>query len=230
VNRPRSQDGSATDPRAELIGVARAMADAGLNRVTSGNVSARASGGDFWITPTGMDYGRLTPDDIPLVRADGGHEGRRLPSSEWRIHRDVYAARPDVGAIVHAHSPHAVSIACTRRDIPPFHYMIARFGGDTVRCSGYATFGTQELSDAVLTALQGRTACLLANHGMVVCGPNLPRALAAAIELEELCGQYWRACLLGDPVLLSAAEMADVRDRFAGYGRQSGPEPADRHR
>lgn len=208
------------DPRPELITVARAMADAGLNRGTSGNVSVRAGGGGFWITPSGMDYAGLTPEDVPLVRCDGRHEGSRLPSSEWRIHRDIYAVRPQVAAIVHAHSPFAVSIACTRRDIPPFHYMIARFGGDTVRCSGYATFGSQELSDAVVAALDGRTACLLANHGMVVCGASLGTALAAAVELEELCGQYWRACQLGAPVLLSAAEMTDVLDRFAGYGQQ----------
>lgn len=214
-----------SDERAELIRVARATADAGLNRGTSGNVSVRARGGDFRITPTGMDYARLAADDVPLVRQDGQREGLRLPSSEWRIHLDVYAARPEVGAIVHAHSPHAVSISCTRRDIPPFHYMIARFGGDTVRCAGYATFGTQELSDAVLAALEGRTACLLANHGMVACGPSPAAALAAAVELEELCGQYWRACQLGGPVLLSAAEMADVLDRFAGYGQQPAPGP-----
>lgn len=204
--------------RAELIRVARAAADAGLNPGTSGNISVRAADGGFWITPSGIDYHRLVPDDIPAVRSDGRSEGTRRPSSEWRIHRDVYVARPEVGAVVHAHAPYAVSIACTRRDLPPFHYMVARFGGDTVRCGGYATFGTQELSDQVVAALQDRSACLLANHGMVVCGHDLPGALAAALELEELCGQYWRACLLGGPVLLSRDEMAEALDRFAEYG------------
>lgn len=206
--------------QAELIGIARAMADAGLGVGTSGNVSIRAGGGSFWITPTGMDYRQLSPADIPLVHPDGRHEGSRRPSSEWRMHRDVYAARPEVGAILHAHPPFAVSIACARRDLPPFHYMIARFGGDTVRCAGYAVFGSQELSDAVVRALAGRTACLLANHGMLVCAREPARVLGAAIELEELCEQYWRTCQLGEPVLLSADQMAEVLDRFAGYGQQ----------
>jgi L-fuculose-phosphate aldolase len=169
-----------------------------------------------------MEYAALTVDDVPLVDVDGRSEGRRMPSSEWRIHRDVYACRPDVAAIMHAHSPFAVSIACARREVPAFHYLIARFGGDSVRCAGYAVFGSQELSDAAVAALQDRTACLLANHGMLVCAADPGRLLAAAVELEELCEQYWRTCQLGAPVLLTAEEMAQVRRRFAGYG-QPGP-------
>ncbi len=212
--------GVGSDPRAELIRVAVAMGAAGLCRGTSGNVSLR-DGDNFWITPTGMAYENLVPPDIPLMDPDGRSVGARQPSSEWRFHRDVYATRPDVGAVLHAHSPFAVALACTRRDIPPFHYLIARFGGETVRCAGYAAYGTQELSDAVIQALSGRSACLLANHGMVVCAPDLDRVLERAIELEELCGQYWRACQLGGPVLLTAAEMAEVIERFATYGQQS---------
>lgn len=211
---------SRTDLREELIRVAVAMTRAGLCRGTSGNLSVRAADG-FWITPTGMPYETLEPDDIPRVGLDGRPTGTRLPSSEWRFHRDIYQQRPDVGAVLHAHSPFAVGLACVRRDLPPFHYLIARFGGSTVRCARYATYGTQELSDAVLEALAGRTACLLANHGLVVCAPDLDRALARSVELEELCGQYWRACQLGGPVLLTDAEMAEVTGRFAAYGQQS---------
>ncbi|MBK7900627.1 MAG: class II aldolase/adducin family protein [Azonexus sp.] len=208
-----------SDPRAALVAAARAMAAAGLNSGTAGNLSLRCPEG-FYITPTGMAYDRLEPDDIPCMGLDGGARGRRQPSSEWRFHRDLYAARPEAGAVLHAHSPHATSLACLRRDIPPFHYMIARFGGATVRCAAYATFGTQALSDAALAALEGRNACLLANHGLLAFGRDLDHALALAVELEELCGQYWRACLLGEPVLLSAQEMATVLEKFSGYGQQ----------
>lgn len=207
------------DLRAELIATARAMQPAGLNRSTAGNVSVR-SGDGFYITPTGMAYDSLRDDDIPLMALDGSHVGSRKPSSEWRFHRDLYASRPDVGAVLHAHSPFAVSLACLRRDIPPFHYMIARFGGDTIRCAAYAIFGSESLSTAAMTAMTDRKACLLANHGMLVAGRDLDEALALAIELEELCEQYWRACQLGQPVLLSAEEMAAVLEKFAGYGQQ----------
>lgn len=207
------------DRRDDLIATARAMQPAGLNKGTSGNVSLRHGDG-FYITPTGMPYNRLVADDIPFMALDGSHVGARKPSSEWRFHRDLYAARPEVGAVLHAHSPFAVSLACLRRDIPPFHYMIARFGGDTVRCADYALFGSQALSDAALLAMLDRKACLLANHGLLVAGRDLDEALALAIELEELCEQYWRACQLGAPVLLSVTEMAEVLVKFSGYGQQ----------
>lgn len=207
------------DLRHRLIATACALQPAGLNRGTAGNVSVR-HGEDFYITPTGMPYPALVADDIPLMALDGSHTGRRKPSSEWRFHRDLYAARPEVGAVLHAHSPFAVSLACLRRDIPPFHYMIARFGGDTIRCADYAIFGSAELSAAALAAMAGRKGCLLANHGLLVAGRDLDEALALAIELEELCEQYWRACQLGQPVLLGGDEMAAVLAKFASYGQQ----------
>ncbi len=207
------------DPRAALIATAQAMQPAGLNRGTAGNVSVRHGEG-FYITPTGMPYAGLTPDDIPLMALDGTHQGRRKPSSEWRFHRDLYAARPEVGAVLHAHSPFAVSLACLRRDIPPFHYMIARFGGDSIRCADYAIFGSAQLSAAAMAAIANRKGCLLANHGLLVAARDLDEALALAIELEELCEQYWRACQLGEPVLLSSSEMEAVLEKFAGYGQQ----------
>lgn len=203
-----------------LIQTARAMQPAGLNKGTAGNVSVR-DGDGFLITPTGLPYDQLTADDIPQLRLDGSHQGQRKPSSEWRFHRDLYATRPEVGAVLHAHSPFAVSLACLRIEIPPFHYMIARFGGDTIRCADYAIFGSEALSTAALAAMQDRKACLLANHGLLAAGRDLGEALALAIELEELCEQYWRACQLGQPVLLSAAEMAAVLEKFRHYGQQS---------
>ncbi|ATE60956.1 class II aldolase/adducin family protein [Thauera sinica] len=209
--------------RAALLETARAMAAARLNAGTAGNASARL-GGDpqadgLLITPSGLPAESCTPQDMVVVRADGRFDGALLPSSEWQLHCAVYAAFPDAGAILHAHAPFATALACQRGDIPPFHYMIARFGGGTVRCARYATFGTRALSDAAVAALRGRRACLLANHGMVVHGRNLDHALALAIEFETLCEQYWRTCQLGPPVLLSDEEMAEVLERFKWYGK-----------
>ena len=203
----------------EVLATARAMNAAGINRGAAGNVSARCEGG-FLITPTGMAYDACTPEDIVKVGAGGTASGKRKPSSEWRFHHDIYAARPEAGAIIHAHSPFATALACQEAAIPPFHYMIARFGGDSVRCAAYATFGTQELSDAMLVALEGRRACLMAHHGMVVFGKDLDEALALAIEFEALCEQYWRVLQLGEPKLLPADEMARVLEKFRDYGRQ----------
>ena len=212
-----------TDLRQQLIAAARGMEPARLNRGTSGNLSVRTvenGAAGFLITPSGMPYAALSPEDIVFMHHDGRPAGLREPSSEWRIHRDIYAARPEAQAILHAHSPFATSLACLRRAIPPFHYMIARFGGDTLRCADYATFGTQALSDAAIAALQDRSGCLLANHGMLVFGRDPAHALALAVELEELCEQYWRSSQLGAPVLLDSAEMARVQEKFASYGVQ----------
>lgn len=202
-----------------VLATARAMNDAGINRGAAGNVSARDTNG-FVITPTGMAYDACSAADMVKVGAGGMAHGRRKPSSEWRFHHDIYANRAQAGAIIHAHSPFATALACQACEIPPFHYMIARFGGATVRCAAYATFGTQALSDAVLVALQERRACLMAHHGMVVFGNDLKEALALAIEFESLCEQYWRVLQLGTPKLLPADEMARVVEKFRDYGRQ----------
>ena len=210
------------DIRQELIDFARRMSDVGLNKGTAGNLSVRGkkTGNGFWITPTGMDYDALTADDIVFVNSDGSSTGMRKPSSEWRFHHDIYRARPEAGAVLHAHSPFATALACLRRDIPPFHYMIARFGGDTVRCAEYATFGTQQLSHAAVAALKGRSACLLANHGMIAFGDSLKQAFDLGVELENLCEQYVRALQIGEPVLLDDAEMQLMQERFRSYGQQ----------
>jgi L-fuculose-phosphate aldolase len=215
---------SISEPRRRLIDTARRMAPSGLNRGTAGNLSMRVreNGEDgYLITPSGMDYDALASEDIVFMRPDGTSIGHRKPSSEWRFHHDLYARRPEVGAVLHAHSPFAVSLSCLRRDIPPFHYMIARFGGDTIRCADYATFGTQALSDHALAAMRERCACLLASHGMLVFGQTPEHAFGLALELETLCEQYWRASHLGAPVLLSGEEMRAVLEKFAGYGQQA---------
>lgn len=218
-----------TDLAAAVLATARAMNASGINRGAAGNVSARCEGG-FLITPTGMPYDECVPGDMVKVCVGGTAQpehtksgtaaGRRKPSSEWRFHHDIYAARPEAGAIIHCHSPFATALACHSSEIPPFHYMIARFGGETVRCAAYATFGTQALSDAILVALEGRRACLMAHHGMVVFGADLREALALAIEFESLCEQYWRVLQLGQPQLLAADEMQRVIEKFKDYGRQ----------
>lgn len=212
------------DLRCRLIAAARQMQAAGLNRGTAGNLSVRCEptdAGNFLITPTGMAYERLEASDLVAMTFDGRSLGHRLPSSEWRFHRDIYAQRVDAGAIIHAHSPFATALACQGRAIPAFHYMIARFGGADVRCAPYATFGTQALSDAALCALEGRCACLLANHGMLVFGRDLPHALALAIEFETLCEQFWRTVQVGPPQVIDAAEMARVVEKFSTYGQQA---------
>lgn len=206
------------DLRAALLATFRTMSDSGLNKGTSGNASVRLEGGSaFLITPSGRPTHSLAADDLVVIGAGGRFEGRLEPSSEWRLHHDIYAAFPTAGAVLHAHSPFATSLACQRPEIPPFHYLIALFGGTTVRCARYATFGTQELSDAVVAALQDRRACLLANHGMVVHGNDLAHALLLAVQFETLCEHYWRTCQLGEPVLLSEAEMAAASEQFARY-------------
>ncbi|MCH7958311.1 MAG: class II aldolase/adducin family protein, partial [Proteobacteria bacterium] len=184
--------------RREIIEAARRMNALGLNRGTSGNISARVDGG-LLITPSGIPCEECRPGDIVEMGMDGTSDDRRRPSSEWRFHRDILAARPEVGAVVHAHSPFATTLACLGRGIPAFHYMIAVAGGRDIRCAPYATFGTQALSDAAVKALEGRRACLLANHGMIVVGPALKAALALAVEVEALAEQYWRVLQVGEP-------------------------------
>jgi len=205
--------------KAKVLVTARAMNAVGINRGSAGNVSARWRDG-FLVTPTGMAYDACAAADMVFVGLDGRVEGARKPSSEWRFHRDIYAARPEAGAVVHAHPPFATSLACLGRGIPPFHYMVARFGGADVRCADYATFGSQALSDAVVAALAARQGCLMAQHGMVVFGGDLDQALALALELETLCEQYWRVLQIGEPRLLPDDEMARVLDAFRDYGRQ----------
>jgi L-fuculose-phosphate aldolase len=208
------RDGSV---RREIVETARRMNAAGINQGTSGNVSARAGTGGLWITPSALAYDKTRPEDVVLVRPDGTSLGRRRASTEWRLHRDIYATRSDVGAIVHAHPMFATTLACLGRDIPAVHYMVAMAGGVSIRCAPYATFGTQELSDHTVAALDGRKACLLANHGMVAVGPTLVAAFNLAVEVETLSAMYWRALQIGEPTILSEAEMTRVLAKFEDY-------------
>jgi L-fuculose-phosphate aldolase len=205
-----------------LIETAREMAARGLSAGTSGNVSLRVSGGMI-ITPSATAYETLTPEMIPLVRPDGSHEGRYRPSSEWRFHLDIYLARPEAGAVVHHHAPYTTALAMARREIPACHYMIARFGGAPLRLAAYALFGTAELSTNVLEALEGRTACLMENHGGIAVGRDAAAALAAATELEVLAQQYTLSLASGGPVLLSDEEVqAAVRQFATAYRPNTG--------
>ncbi len=210
--------------RAALAETARQAVLQGLNQGASGNASARWENG-FLVTPSGLPGATLQAAQMVFVGLDGVAHGALKPSSEWRIHRDLYVAHPEVHAVVHAHSPHAVSLSCLRRAIPPFHYMVAAAGGRDIRCADYATFGTQALSQAVLAALRDRRACLMSNHGQVAVGATLDAALDLALEVEALCAQYWRASLMGEPVLLDDTEMDVVLERFRDYGQRGKTAP-----
>lgn len=204
--------------RREIIAACQDMNRRGINQGTSGNISVRVPEG-LLLTPSGLPYDEMEPADIVLMRLDGSHEGRRKPSTEWRFHRDIIASRPEVGAVVHTHAMFATTLSCLRLDIPAVHYMVAAAGGTTIRCAPYATFGTPELAALALKALEGRSACLLANHGMIALGEDLEQAFDVAVEVEALCEQYLRALQVGEPELLSPQEMKDVFERFRGYGK-----------
>jgi L-fuculose-phosphate aldolase len=213
--------GASTDRKMQeaVISACRELTRLRLTHGTSGNVSLRRDERQFFVSPTGMSYDALEADDIPLVDLDGRWFGRRLPSSEWRFHRDIFKSRDDVGAIVHTHSMNATALACTGRGIPAFHYMVAVAGGADIRCAPYYTFGTQALSDAAVAALEDRKACLLANHGIIAVGADLPAALALAGEVENLAAQYCAALALGDVRILDEIEMRPVLDKFHTYGK-----------
>jgi L-fuculose-phosphate aldolase len=194
------------------------MNAAQINQGKSGNLSVRTANG-FLVTPSGLAYDGMGPGDIVAVALDGTSTGNRQPSTEWRLHRDIYATYAEAGAIVHAHAMFATTLSCLDRMIPAFHYMIAVAGGSDIRCAPYATFGSQELSDAVVAALAGRKACLMSHHGMIAFSDTLTAAFALAVEVETLSAMYWRALQVGEPTVLSESEMARVLEKFAGYGK-----------
>ena len=203
----------------KLLSITQKLAELGLNKGTSGNCSVR-SGEGFLITPSGMVVEDMTPASIVQMQFDGSFEQGKKPSSEWRFHRDILASRPEINAVIHTHSMFATTLACLHKDIPPFHYMIAVVGCDTIRCAPYALFGSQALSDNALIALEDRKACLLANHGMIALGRDLENALAVTVEVENLCEQYWRILQLDpNPPLLTEVEMREVFQQFKGYGK-----------
>jgi L-fuculose-phosphate aldolase len=204
--------------REEIIEVGRAMNARRLNQGTSGNVSARVAEG-MLITPSAVPYETMLPEDVVCMALDGEVEaGSRQPSTEWRLHAAVLRARPEVRAVLHAHAPACTALACLRREIPAFHYMVAVAGGTSIRCAPYATYGTAALAEAAVAGLEDRTACLLANHGMLALGKTPRKALALAVEVEALAETYLRTLQVGEPTVLSEEEMERVLEAFGGYG------------
>jgi len=207
------------DLRRQLIETAQAMNASGLNQGTSGNLSVRCDDG-MLITPSGMDYSGLVEDDIVWMDYAGNCRGNRNPSSEWRFHAAIYTHRSEAGAILHAHPVNSSALACQGKAIPAFHYMVAVAGGKDIRCSGYATFGTPELSDFVIKALENRKACLMAHHGLTCFDNDLTGALALATEVEHLAAIYVRILSMGEPHFIDDEEMAQVLNKFSAYGIQ----------
>ncbi|GHC25003.1 fuculose phosphate aldolase [Gemmobacter nanjingensis] len=205
-------------PEDSIIAACRAMNASGLNQGTSGNISLRQGDG-MLITPTSLAYDRMEPADLVTVGPDGRASGERRPSSEWRFHHDILRHRPDVNAVVHAHPVHATALALHGRGIPAVHYMVAIAGGADIRCAPYARFGTQGLSDVALAALEGRTACLLAHHGIIALGRTLEQALWLAEEIEVLARMYLTSLQLGEPPRLSDDEIEGVRTAMRGYAQ-----------
>lgn len=209
-----------TEAREALVAAACSSVRLGLNSGTVGNLSLRFGEG-LLITPSGIPPEKMSRAQIVLMTLDGAWQGDWLPSSEWAIHARIYAARPEAGAVVHAHPDHCVALSCLREPIPPFHYMVAGFGGSTVPCARYACFGSLDLADAVAEALGDHsTACLMANHGMIALGPDLAAALSRAAKLEVLARQYVLALQAGRPVLLTQPEMELVQAQYGQYGKQ----------
>ncbi len=211
-------DTSTLQARTAAVDAVRRMDALGLNRGSTGNLSLRGEGG-FWITPTGMEPAALEPGDLVWMADDGSVQGVWEPSSEWPFHRAVYRTRPDLAAVVHAHSVHATAVACLRRDLPAFHYMVAVAGGDSVPCTPYHLFGTEALSEAVAAAFADRQACLMANHGLVAGGRSLAHAMKVMLEVEALCEIYLKALAAGEPAILSRDDMVAVIERFRTYGQ-----------
>ena len=206
--------------RQEMIAVCRRLNAAGLNTGTSGNLSMRCGKGVL-ITPSGIAYEAMRPAEIVEMDFSGRYYGDYLPSSEWRFHLDILKARPDANVVLHSHAPFCSAVACCRRDIPPVHYMVASAGGDVIKCSGYALFGTPDLSREALVALGPRNACLLANHGVIVLGADLARAYALLEEVENLARIYATVQGMGGGAPLGKAEMTAVLERFKTYGKQA---------
>jgi len=207
--------------RQQLIDTGRAMNASGLNQGASGNLSLRHEGG-MLITPSGMDYAGLRTDDIVWMNFNGNNEGSGKPSSEWRFHAAIYQHRSEANAVLHAHPVNCTALACLGKGIPAFHYMVAVAGGKNIRCSEYATFGTDKLSGFVLKALEDRKACLMAHHGLTCFERDLTRALALANEIEHLATVYSRILAIGDVELLSESQMEEVLEKFSGYGLLAG--------
>jgi len=214
--------------RKGIIAACRAMNSLGINQGTSGNISARY-GGNMLITPSGVPYEELKPADIAVMPVDGDYgswSGPLNPSSEWRFHLDIYQSRTDVGAVVHTHSMYATVLAICGKPIPAVHYMVAASGGTEIRIAKYATFGTEQLSKNALVALEGRTCCLLKNHGVIATGPNIKRALWLAGEVETVARQYYLSLAIGGGDIIPDDEIDRIIAKFKAYGPLAKPAAA----
>ncbi|TDR88913.1 class II aldolase/adducin family protein [Enterovirga rhinocerotis] len=205
--------------RQAIVAACREMTAVGLTQGTSGNIGVRVEGG-LLLTPSGLAYDTMGADDIVFMDWDGGWTAREgnVPSSEWRFHLDILKAKPEAGAVVHAHPPYCTILAIMQRSIPAIHYMIAVAGGDDIRCAPYAPYGTPELSRLALKALAERDACLLAHHGMIATGASLRKAMWLAVEVEALARQYHGCLQIGTPPLLPDAEIDAILKRLGQYG------------
>jgi len=209
-----------SEKRKEVIKYSIKLNTTNLSPLRSGNISVRSIENNvegFLITPSGKKYDTLKEEDIVFVSSDGNHDTNLKPSSEWRFHKDIYLKKAEAKAIVHAHSPHATAVSAHGKDIPAFHYMIALAGGDSIKCAKYATFGTQELSNNIINALENRKACLMSNHGQVAFGENLESTFELAEELENICHQYINTIKLGEPKILSSSEMDVILEKVKNY-------------
>jgi L-fuculose-phosphate aldolase len=210
---------SEQDLREQVVDVMRKMGERGLNKGTSGNCSVRFGEG-LLVTPSGIVPEALTADSIVYIdQAGETAPGALSPSSEWRMHKGILDRRPDVRAVVHCHSHYATVLACANRPIPSVHYMVAVSGGPTIEIAPYSMFGSAELAKAVTETLDGRLACLMANHGQIALGPSLARALSIAEQVEEQAAIYWGALAIGGPKLLDGEQMAAIAGAFRGYGQ-----------
>ena len=204
--------------RRDVAALYRELGLRGMNVGASGNVSARAKGGMI-ITPSGIAGDTVSPKLLVQMGLEGRSKSKLRPSSEWEMHAAIYRADPRAMVIVHTHSPYATALACLNLALPAFHYGVLEFGGAEVRIAPYLTFGTPQLAAAAAEAIQGRTAALLANHGMICHGPTARAALIGALRLEALAQQYLIARAAGTPRLLDADEIEAARIRYLNYGQ-----------
>jgi L-fuculose-phosphate aldolase len=211
---------SEQESRQQLLVTSRRLVELGLNRGTAGNASIRHGDG-MLITPSALPVAEMTTDSMVRMDLEGKVLQGGKPSSEWRFHRDILVARPEIGAVLHMHSTYATTIACLGKDVPAVHYHIAIAGGDSIRCTPYTIFGEQNLSDLALEALHDRKACLLGNHGMIALGKDLADALSVAQEVEYLCEIYWRTLAVGEPQILNTSQMHAVKEKFVEYKKRS---------
>ena len=212
--------------RTDMVEALQSMARLGINKGTAGNISVRATDG-FYISPTGLRYEAMTPDQIVFMHWDGRHEGDWLPSSEWQVHRAILQDRPELHAVVHTHSTQATAVSILERDIPAIHYAIAGAGGHNIRCARYETFGSLALAQSILVAMKDRRACLMAHHGTIAAGVTLAKAMALAVTVEELATLYLACLPFGEPPILSDEEMDRVLGKYGTYGQQPAPRRID---